>query len=211
MKHRILLIATFLLGSNIAFTQHQVFNPQTLESHVRFLASDSLKGRYPGTPEDVVTAHFIRDHFAENGLELLFDEGMQTFEVVTSIEPSVNNSLIVGGIDGVFGRDYGLYSFSSSATIEAEVVFAGFGMVIQTDELQRNDYEGVDAEGKWVLVLKGDPEPDNNNSAYIPFASARSKALFARDQGAAGIGFLLLMAGGYAAKKMYDARKKLAD
>ncbi len=65
-------------------------------------------------------------------------------------------------------------------------------MVIETDELQHNDYEGLDVEGKWVLVLKGDPDPDSNESAFIPYADARSKALYARDQGAAG---LLLLGG----------------
>ncbi len=192
MRCKIVFLLAFLLGSFVVDAQNFTFDTQQLEKHIRFLASDSLKGRYAGTAEDLVAATYIRDQFAANGLDLLFDNGFQSFEVVTSIEPGSDNSLSIAGSQGVFGEDYGLYAFSSSATVEAEVVFAGFGMVIETDELQHNDYEGLDVEGKWVLVLKGDPDPDSNESAFIPYADARSKALYARDQGAAG---LLLLGG----------------
>ncbi len=187
MRYRIIFLITLILGSFIAQAQDFTFNTQQLEKHIRFLASDSLKGRYAGTAEDLVAATYIRDQFAAYGLNLLFDNGFQSFEVVTSVEPGIDNSLSAAGIQGDYGKDYGLYAFSSNATIEAEVVFAGFGMVVETDELQHNDYEGLEVEGKWVLVLKGDPEPDSNESAYIPYADARSKALYARDRGAAGL------------------------
>jgi aminopeptidase YwaD len=192
MRYKIIILLAFLLGSFVVEAQNFTFDTQQLEKHIRFLASDSLKGRYAGTAEDLVAATYIRDQFAAYGLDLLFVDGFQSFEVVTSIEPGNNNSLSIAGSQGVFGEDYGLYAFSSNATVEAEVVFAGFGMVIETDELKHNDYEGLDVKGKWVLVLKGDPEPDSNESAYIPYADARSKALYARDQGAAG---LLLLGG----------------
>jgi aminopeptidase YwaD len=192
MRYKFFLLAAFASASFLVKAQSYTINRQQLEKHIHFLASDSLKGRYAGTAEDLVAATYIRDQFATVGLDLLFDEGFQSFEVVTSVEPGADNSLSVAGIQAVFGTNYGLYAFSSNATVEAEVVFAGFGMVIETDELQHNDYEDLDVEGKWVLVLKGDPEPDSNESPYIPYADARSKALYARDQGAAG---LLLLGG----------------
>lgn len=192
MRYKIFLLIAFVIARFLVEAQSYTFDTQQLEKHIRFLASDSLKGRYAGTAEDLVAATYIRDQFTSYGLDLLFDDGFQSFEVVTDVEPGADNSLSVAGIQAVFGTDYGLYAFSSNATVEAEVVFAGFGMVIETDELQHNDYEGLDVEGKWVLVLKGDPEPDSNESPYIPYADARSKALYARDQGAAG---LLLLGG----------------
>ncbi len=187
MKKHIYLLLAFILGLLVASAQEQSIDKQALQEQIRFLASDSLKGRFPGTAEDLVAATYIRDHFKNLGLTLHYEDGLQTFELTTSVEPTQNNTLSIGGLQAKFGEDYGLYSFSSNATVAAEVVFAGFGMRIQTDDLQHNDYESLDAKDKWVVVLKGDPEPDNNNSAFIPFSGARSKALFARDQGAAGI------------------------
>ncbi len=172
----------------------QVPEPATLNNYVTFLASDSLKGRYPGTDEDRVAAEYIRDHFRSSGLNLPLDEGLQYFKVTTSVEPSPDNSLNIAGVAGVYGQDFSLYSFSSNATVSGDVVFAGFGISVETAEWQWNDYNNLDVNGKWVLALKGDPEPSNNDSKFIPYADARSKALFARDRGALG----LLLIGGKA-------------
>jgi hypothetical protein len=37
------------------------------------------------------------------------------------------------------------------------------------------------------MILRGDPEPDNNKSPYISFSADRDKALLAKDMGAAGV------------------------
>ncbi len=187
MRIAFLFLSGLFLGIQVLCAQTNTDQQQKLREHVYFLASDSLKGRFPGTAEDKIAATYIRDQFDSAGLKLLYNEGFQEFEVVVSVEPSANNSLSIDGQQASFSDDYGLYSFSSNASIEAEVVFAGFGMSVDTDELQHNDYASLDVADKWVLVLKGDPEPDDNHSVYIPFANARSKAMFARDQGAAGI------------------------
>jgi aminopeptidase YwaD len=190
MLRKIYTIILFILFSYYAQGQQLNFSQKSLEKDLYFLASDSLKGRFPGTPEDMVSASFIRDHFKNAGLNLLGKNGFQDFNVTTAVEASTNNSLILNNIEGTYGTDFSLYSFSSNGSFEAEVVFAGFGLVVKTDSLSWNDYKNLDVKDKWVLVLKGDPEPENNNSVFIPFADARNKALFARDNGALGILFV---------------------
>ncbi len=191
MNFRILVILAIAFGNMLNTAMSQTFSADRLKGHIMFLASDSLKGRYPGTPEDMVAAQYIRDQFASYGLELLYNEGLQPFEVITSVRPSIEHTqMSVGRSAAAFGDDFGLYAFSSSASVTADVVFAGFGFVLNTDELTHNDYENIDATDKWVVVLKGDPEPDNNTSPFIPFADERNKAMFARDQGAAGVIFI---------------------
>lgn len=170
----------------------QTADPVRLNQIVSFLASDSLKGRFPGTAEDMVSAQYIREDFRASGLRLPLDEGFQYFKVTTSVEPSSDNALSIAGVDGVYGQDFSLYAFSSNATVSGEVVFAGFGISVETSDWQWDDYRNLDVTGKWVLALKGDPEPKNNDSKFIPHADARSKALFARDKGAKG----LLLIGG---------------
>jgi aminopeptidase YwaD len=190
MLRKIYTIILFILFSYYAQGQQLNFSQKSLEKDLYFLASDSLKGRFPGTPEDMVSASFIRDHFKNAGLNLLEKNGFQDLKVTTAVEASANNSLIMNNIEGTYGTDFSLYSFSSNGSFEAEVVFAGFGLVVKTDSLSWNDYKNLDVKDKWVLVLKGDPEPENNNSIFIPFADARNKALFARDNGALGILFI---------------------
>lgn len=163
---------------------------QTTENQIRndinFLASPALKGRFPGTNEDTKTVAFIQQRLEALGLKPLFNQGIQDFNVVTSVEAAPDNMLSINNIPAVYGTDFSLFSFSGNESFEAEIVFAGFGMKISTDSLIWNDYEGLDVKNKWVLILKGDPEPANNNSKFIPFADARTKVMFAKDQGRKG-------------------------
>ncbi len=183
-----LLIIQFVVISTFAQKQDNAVG--SVKSNLTWLASDFLKGRYPGTAEDALTASFIRAEFEKAGLSFFDKSGFQTFEVVTSVQAGDNNSLTIDGITGTYTTDFSVFGFSSNASIESEVVFAGFGMIIETDELKWNDYKNIDVKGKWVLVLKGDPEPENNDSKFIPFADTRTKAMYARDKGAAGILFV---------------------
>ncbi len=101
--------------------------------------------------------------------------------------PANHNSLSVNGINYTAEKDFMPFAFSSNAGLESEVVFAGYGFNINTDSLKWNDYNGTDVKGKWVMILRGDPEPENNKSPYIPFSADRDKALLAKDMGAAGV------------------------
>jgi len=194
MKNNLKLIGwVFVLMALMPVTKAQTTTDITisdLKQHVYFLASDSLKGRKPGTPEAKVAADYIRDQFVANGLQLLGDNGFQYFDVTVSVEPGSANVFSVGEATGIFDSTFQLMPFTSNGTLDAEVVFAGFGLDIAQDSLQWNDYEGIDVTGKWVLVLRGDPEPDKEESVFANFGSDRDKALTAKDHHAAGILFV---------------------
>ena len=78
-------------------------------------------------------------------------------------------------------------SFSSNGNLESEVIFAGYGFNINTDSIKWNDYRDIDVKGKWVMILRADPEAENTKSPYIPYSGDRDKALLAKDMGAAGV------------------------
>ncbi|MBL7138541.1 MAG: M20/M25/M40 family metallo-hydrolase [Bacteroidales bacterium] len=161
--------------------------PAELKKHVEFLASDSLKGRKPGTPEAGVAARYILENFMMAGLTPKADNGFQYFDVVTDVQLGGNNRFSFDGKSFELMNDFVPLAFSSSGGVDAPVVFAGFGFDVSQDSLQWNDYEAVDAEGKWVMFFRADPEPDNSESAFIPFSDLRSKILTAKDKGAAGV------------------------
>jgi len=187
------ITTTFLFIGLLFFSKPLLaqYNPEItttdLQKQIGFLASDSLKGRKPGTPEDAVAAAYIRDIFSRAGLKLLYDNGYQKFEIVADVKPGTKNVI---SFDGYFARpgiDFTPLSFSSSATVKAGVVFAGYGFDLDLDSLKWNDYKGVDVKGKWVIILRGDPEPDKANSLFLTYEQERSKVLTAKDKGALGV------------------------
>lgn len=161
-----------------------------LKFQIGFLASDSLKGRKPGMEEERIAATYIRDVFSKAGLSFPVNNGLQEFTIVADILPGKNNSFVLDGTELKFAYDFTPLSFSSNAELSTSAVFVGYGFDIDLDTLKWNDYAGLDVKGKWVVILRGDPEPENNNSVFIPYAQERSKALTAKDKGAAGVLFV---------------------
>ena len=186
MKKHLLLPFLLLLFVS-AYSQKSKITSRDLHDYVQFLASDSLKGRKPGTAEINVAARYIRDHFRADGLKLMGEDGFQWFEIVTDVNLTGRNSLSADGFSAMIKKDYIPLSFSGSGTVNAPVIFAGYGFDLNLDSLKWSDYKGIDVKGKWVMVFRADPELDNSDSKFIPFSDVRSKVLTAKDQGAAGM------------------------
>lgn len=184
---RIAGLTGFLFLAVVAAGQVVRISPDEIRGYVEFLASDSLKGRKPGTPEINVAAGYILDHFREAGLRPMAENGYQWFEIVTEVMLGDDNGLVFGNEAGIIGKDYTPLAFSGSGAVEAKVVFAGYGFAIDADSLKWNDYAGIDPRGKWVMIFRADPEPDNSESKFIPYGDIRAKVLTAKDKGAAGV------------------------
>ncbi|MEI6172301.1 MAG: M20/M25/M40 family metallo-hydrolase [Bacteroidota bacterium] len=180
----IFLLTTFLVNG---FSQKVSTSSWDLKDYVTFLASDSLKGRKPGTAEINVAAAFIRDHFQKAGLTLMGEKGFQWFDIVTDVTLGAKNGLTLSNYTATLKKDFIPLSFSTSATVDAPVIFAGYGFDIDLDSLKWSDYKGVDVKGKWVMVFRADPDLDNSDSKFIPYSDVRTKVLTAKDQGAAGL------------------------
>jgi hypothetical protein len=163
---------------------------QEIEDHIAFLASEELKGRYPGTPEDQQLAEYIAAEFRNAGLDLYKKNGIQSFEIVTELELGSANSFLLGGSELSPGSDFTPFSFSNSGSVKAEVVFAGYGFQVEEEEIAWNDYQGVDVSGKWVMLFRGVPGAQDPSSPYVNYSEDRGKALLASDQGAAGVIFV---------------------
>ncbi len=190
----------FILGAILSFSLSPGLFSQTitspditvkdLTSDIFFLASDSLRGRYTGTPGSIRAAEFIRAQFKQAGLKLLGEDGFQFFEVVVSVRAGENNSFKIDDKSAKSGIDFTPFPFSRNASENCPVVFAGYGFEIKQDSLVWNDYEGVDVTGKWVMILRGDPEAEKQESRFAMYSDDRDKVLLARDKGAAGVIFV---------------------
>lgn len=161
-----------------------------LSNHIKFLASDSLKGRYPGTPEDKVAAQYIASEFEKTGLELIPENGLQGFPVQIGLKLGDSNSLTIENTQYEVNKDFIPLAYSSSNFVESKVAFAGYGFNIETNESSWNDYEDINVKDKWVIVLRGEPNLNNVKLPFGMYSSLRSKATTAKDLGAAGVIFV---------------------
>jgi hypothetical protein len=162
----------------------------TFRDDVTYLASATLEGRKSGTRGDSLAALYIRDRFARMGTVLLYENGFQPFSLVSSAVPGDGNVFVLDDNPLQVSRDFLPYSFSSRERKSGEVVFAGYGFDIRSDSLTWNDYDSLDVRGKWVLLLKGDPEIDKVESRFAPYSEERAKVLTALDHGAGGVVFV---------------------
>lgn len=158
-----------------------------LKTHILYLASDELQGRYTGTAGSYMAADYIRNQFRDAGLRLAGEDGMQLFEVVVSVSAGPHNSFQIAGRQPVSKESFTPFPFSMNAELEAEVIFAGYGFDLDQDSMLWKDYDGLDVSGKWVMILRGDPEMEEQESRFVQFGDDRDKVLTARDHGAAGV------------------------
>lgn len=191
MNHLIQTASLVMVTLMLSCHTKREFNPDItsdeLYKHIDFLSSDSLFGRSAGTPFDRVSAKYIKDQFEKSGLELIGDNGYHFFDLITNQYSGPDNSMVINGKSYTYSNDFATFPFSSSGTLEAPVVFAGFGLKIENQDMSWNDYKELNVEGKWVMLLRGDPEPDKPESIFINQSSDRNKVLLAKDQGAKGV------------------------
>lgn len=181
-------VLTFFLASDLL---SQSFNSEIeaneIEAHVRYLASEELKGREPGTDGDKAAANYIKSKYKQAGLTLLADNGIQYFEVIKGISIGKKSSLSVGDSVYKLNSAYVPLSFSSNGKEKAQVVFAGYGFSITSDTLTWDDYSGIDAKGKWVMIFRSDPDLENIASPFAQYGTDRYKVMNAMDHGASGV------------------------
>ena len=188
-KKIIISISSLLFLLNNCAGPMSAITQKELKSHVHYLASDRLQGRFPGTDGDRNAAEYIRNQFERSGLTLLGDAGFQYFDVITGASLGHNNSLAIDKINFSVGENFIPLSFSQNTTLTAPIIFVGFGFDIQNDSLSWNDYSDIDVTGKWVLILRGSPDGNNPHGDYAEHSSLRKKVMIAKDHSAAGVIF----------------------
>jgi len=144
----------------------RVIQAAGIRADVRFLASDLLEGRGPGSRGDKLTQAYIASRLEGLGLEPGAPDGswLQRFELVsvTTRAPKVLRAQHGSeSAEFALAEDYAAESgvAASQAKVDnAEVVFVGYGIV--APEYQWDDYKGADLKGKVLLMMNNDPEDD---------------------------------------------------
>jgi Zn-dependent M28 family amino/carboxypeptidase len=143
---------------------------EKIRAHVRFLASDLLEGRGPGTRGGDVAAEYIATQFALYGLKSAGDNGTYFQKVplyaVHTVDDETKFSFVPKDGQSValtYGTDVVTkdQTGESTADIDAPIVFVGYG--INAPEYKWDDYAGVDVKGKVLLVIVNEPPSDDES------------------------------------------------
>lgn len=168
----------------------QVALAQNVKTHVSTLASEEMEGRLTGTEGARKAADYIVGELERLGVRMLPAQSSYRlpFEFTSGVRDT-GSSLQVGDwsapADGVRGL-----SFSETADVEGEVVFAGYGITVpESQDFGYDSYFGLDVEDKIVLVLRYFPEDASPEvkSVLARYSGLRYKALNARERGAKGL------------------------
>ena len=151
--------------------------------YVKYLASEQMKGRATGSPELEQAAHYIADHFRSDGLKTVAGDGyLQPFEVTTSAALGSHNAMTIERAGKTraltLQQDFAPMNLSSSGEISAPLVFAGYG--ITAPEYNYDDYAGIDAKGKIVVILRHEPQEFDEKSVFEGKVYTAHSQIFAK-------------------------------
>ena len=170
MKSRITVtsaLAALSILSALASAPYQIA-PESYLAHIRFLASPDLKGRLTGSPELNKAADYIAAQFSKAGLQPPNGSYFQDFEVTatTALSDADKLTLRTGRQSKELkqGTDFIPLSLSGNGKAAAAIVFAGYG--ISAPEYHYDDYAGVDVRDKVVIVLRHEPQENDEKSVF---------------------------------------------
>jgi Zn-dependent M28 family amino/carboxypeptidase len=168
--------------------------------HLRFLASDLMKGRDTASPESRLAGEYLAAHLFAAGAEPgnAADPDQRSYfqefplEVVTPLDQGTDLVLTIdqNGSKRVvpckLGSDFILRPHGVVAgDVDAWVVFAGFGR--SGPDSKTDDYAGLDVKNQFVLVYEGQPEAPKEGPSPARRFDPAAKAEAARKHGAQGI------------------------
>ena len=185
-------ISAALLAA-IAFAATATIDPALYLADVKFLASPELRGRNTGSPELAKAAAFLEKHYRQLGVKPAGKSYLQAFPVTTDAALGKGNKFQFtedGRTITLKADDFVPLNFSQSGPLVGSVVFAGYG--ITAPEYSYDDYAGLDAKGKVVLVLRHEPQENDAKSVFegktlTQHAQFASKATNAKLHGAIGV------------------------
>ncbi len=199
---------TATAGKSAAGERLPAIQASELKHDVNFLAGPAMRGRGNGTKELHKAAKYIAGEFRRAGLEPLGDpfdklrvalrdskgdrkSYFQSFLVTVGAKLTGKNFLEArrnGSMDKLaISRDYLPLSFSESGSFRGELVFAGYG--ITAPEFHYDDYAGIEAKDKIVIVMRHEPQEDDEKSVFqgkdlTSYSLLVNKIINARNHGA---------------------------
>ena len=190
MKKRAILIIGFsIVSCGGAIAQIKTDGAKAYE-HVRYLASDDLKGRKSATPEFAKAAEYVAARMKEYGLQPGGEKGSWFQEVIfknwSNYDQPVRLEIVSPQRRVYFpgrSRDFAPVFGTGSGLVRGEMAFAGYGILSKKPAW--NDYDGLEVKGRILIILPDSP-PDFEEAASKEW-TLEKKANLAAEKGAVGM------------------------
>src|SRR5438128_532782 len=144
---------------------------ERMRTDLTFLASAECEGRGPGTAGIDKAADYIAEEFRKAGLKGAMPDGsfFQPFTIkgAARLAKDVELSLAGEGFGSMalkLNSSFNPMPETGAGTVDAPIVFAGYG--ISSKSFKYDDYAGLDAEGKVVLVIRRTPRYGQEKSLF---------------------------------------------
>ena len=135
---------------------------ETFSAAIQTLSSDEFEGRGPSTPGEETTVAYLVEQFQAAGLEPgngdSFFQNVPLVALTEQGQPRLTVRAPDARLSYSWSEDFVAWTkrvVESESIEDSEMVFVGYGVV--APEYGWNDYEGVDATGKTVVILVNDP------------------------------------------------------
>jgi Zn-dependent M28 family amino/carboxypeptidase len=162
-------IAIILFSCKVDKESNSSIEISTLEYDIQVLSSDSLLGRAPLTLGEDKTLNYLVHRMKQIGLQPAFNGSYLQEVPLVEIQTQVPEELVFGSksssISFSIGKSFTLWSSSLVESISiqnSELIFCGYG--ISSPEWNWNDFDGIDLNGKTIVVLVNDPGFHTSNT-----------------------------------------------
>ena len=186
------LLLTSQIPSRLA-PGYNTIQESTLRANLAFLSSDGMQGRMSLQPGDDAAAEWVASEFAKAGLKPAANGSfMQPVSLIEYRGDRAQSYVALnrGGVEKQWKFPDAYGGFPKDIDVTGDVVFAGFG--ITAPELGYDDYKGIDANGKVVLIFDHEPQENDaksifNGTGNTRYATTRVKLTNAQAHGAVGV------------------------
>lgn len=169
----------------------QSITQEDLKAHLYTYASDEFEGRETGKPGQKKAVEYLKEQYKSLAVSAAKPNGDYFQKVPLEVAKVPIGNININNTIFELGED--VLAFTLTQGNYSEVVYLGYG--IEADEY--SDYEGLDVNGKVVLIKSGEPMDKSGNyilsgtskkSAWSNMSEAmEKKATLAMEKGAKGI------------------------
>ncbi len=164
----LLLVLFFFASASLAGEPDKApeLSAERMKATVKYLASDRLEGRGPGTTGEELATQYLADEFKKAGLKPLGEKGTY-FQPVPLVRVATSPKATLKAVKGEATLDIPCEDgFSGTSQtqkdleeFDAEAVFVGHG--ITAPEFDWDDYKDVDVKGKVVVLFTNEPPSED--------------------------------------------------
>jgi hypothetical protein len=189
-----MLISLHILQANESTVSLPTISMSRAKMHINMLASDEMRGRNTPSPELEKAASYIADQFKQLGVLPINGSYYHTYTLERLHLDKPTTFIVKKGMqisEMALKDDFIPFEYSGSSMVEyAQLAFAGYG--ITAPEYKYDDYKDLDVKGKVVIVLRGEPQMDNDSSVFegkrfTKYSRMQSKLKTAVAKGAVGV------------------------